>query len=130
MNKLIVEQTLRDNSFPETMIMSLMNGEYTLMKDNRKKKNGNGIKPVYKIFPHAICKSRDIKKCLLKLKERNILFAESTKNTKINHIRVRKTQTPNLLRTNVILFSKCVCGLKYRITATKFNETADMAVQI
>lgn len=32
-------------------------------------------------------------------------------------------------RSNIILTSKCVCGKKYKITSTKFNETGAMAAK-
>lgn len=128
-NRSIVEQTLRDNSFPETVIMSLLNKEYTFMPrmgDKRTNKRNNK-RAIYKIYPQAICKSREIKKNLLRWKEKDIIYAESTRNTKINFVRTRKTSTPKLDRANTILTSKCVCGRKYKITATKFNETGRMA---
>lgn len=82
---------------------------------------------IYKIFPHAICKARNIKRTLLRLKKNNVVYAESTRNTKINFVRTRKTITPTLERGNTILTSKCICGKHYKITATKFNETGKMA---
>lgn len=130
-NKPIVEQTLRDNSFPETVIISLMNTEYTFMPriGTERKRNTTNVKSVYKIYPHAICKSREIKKDLMRLKERNIIYAESTRNTKINFVRTRKTRTPNMEKSNIILTSRCICGKKYKITSTKFNETGMMAAK-
>lgn len=125
-NKPKIEQTLRDNSFPETLITILMNTEYTFMPRHIKKPTNN-IKGIYKTYPQAVCKSREIKRALLRLKEKNIIYAESTRNTKINFVTTRKTFTPQIERTNTILLSKCICGEKYKITSTKFNETGEMA---
>lgn len=126
LNKPKVEQTLRDNSFPETVIISLMNSEYTLMTSQRKPLKKLGV---YKIYPHAVCKSRQIKRNFMRLKENEIIYAESTRNTKINFVTTRKTITPQLERTNTILSSKCVCGKKFKFTSTKFNENGMMAAK-
>lgn len=144
-NKPTVISTLRDNSFPEEVIQALMNGFYTLMKptcsknivrepfnfygENEEaeeietKPTGDGI---YRIFPHAIGKSREIKKTLLNLKQKEIVYADSIKNTKINHIKTRKTALPIEKKSNLILISNCVCKTKYKIKKTRFNQTGEM----
>lgn len=123
-NKPIVEKTLRDNGFPEATVLLLMNEHYTLMKQKQIIKRS---KKKYKIFPHAICESRKIKRILHKLKYDEVVYAESTRNTKINFVTTRKTPTPIELRGNLVLSSRCVCKRKFKFTATKFNETGQMA---
>lgn len=128
-NKGIVEKTLRDNSFPDDFIEIFLNKFYTYMKptiktaEEKEMENKRKIETRFRIFPHAICKSRKIKKILHKHREPGTVFAESTRNTKINHIRTRKTQIPLANRGNIIVTSRCICGTKYKIGATKFNET-------
>lgn len=145
LNRPTVISTLRDNSFPEEIIQALMNDFYTLMKPicskNIRKEpfnfyGGNEeventrvkstIKGIYKIFPHAIGKSREIKRTLLNLKQEEIVYADSIKNTKINHIKTRKTALPIEKKSNLILVSNCVCKAKYKIKKTKFNQTGEM----
>lgn len=82
---------------------------------------------IFKTYPHAICKSRNIKRELLRLKKKKITYAESTRNTKINFITTRKTITPINERTNVIVSAKCLCGNKHKFTIAKFNETGHIA---
>lgn len=81
----------------------------------------------YKIFPHAICESRKIKKVLHQLKFNDIVYADSTKNTKINFVTTRKTITPLEKRGNMVISSTCVCKRKSKFTKTNFNETGAMA---
>lgn len=126
-NKQKVISTLKDNCFPDTVIESLMNKYYTLMRPIRnivKKNTGRIVR--YKIFPHATCHSRKIKGLITKLMDPDIILADSTKNTKINYINTRKTKIPWENRSNVIAISKCVCGLKFKIHSTRFNQTAGM----
>lgn len=146
-NKEIVADTLRDNSFPESVIQVLLNDCYTLMKPTNSKNTNlapfdfynSGTPPTkpstgtvkkdeinYKIFPHAICKAREIKSVLHRLKKDKIVFAESTRNTKINHVRTRKSLTPLEDRSNLILITKCQCKTKFKIKCTKFNQTGKM----
>lgn len=153
-NKSIVFRTLRDNSFPETTIISLMNEYYTIMKPITKQKDTDEAlnsehhvsqenmstqlrqligradeeKKGYKIFPHSICEGRRIKKTILTHKAPRVILADSVKNTKINAISTRKTITPVGKRNNLILVSRCICKKKYKIVNTKFNETGDMAL--
>lgn len=170
-NKPRVEQTLRDNGFPETTIISLMNSYYTLMrsrdndsthtipvvntqsvakanpnisatnvklimakyrasntKKRAKKRTFDDEPSGYHIFPHAICQSRDIKRTLCRLKHPNVIYAESTRNTKINFVRTRKTQTPLEKNTNLIGVSKCVCRKKTKIEYTRFNQTGEILI--
>lgn len=47
-NKPKVEKTLRDNAFPETKILTLMNDEYTFMPRNIKKHIKNS--GIYKVY--------------------------------------------------------------------------------
>lgn len=125
-NKKVVIETLRDNNFPETLIISLMNECYTLMKlrspSSDEEKN-------YVIYPHAICESRKIKRVLHEMKHDDVTFAESTKNTKINFVTTRKTITPLIKKSNMVISSKCQCGRKYRFTSTCFNENVEMAIK-
>lgn len=124
LNRTTVEKTLHDNGFPETVVQVLMNNHYTLMR-MKKTRRKRAVK--YKIFPHALCESRRIKKVLHKLKHNDIVFAESTKNTKVNFVTTRKTRTPYENRSNLVLKSTCQCGMKTKFTLTKFNETGAKA---
>lgn len=124
-NRQIVIDTLSRNSFPETTIMSLMNKHYTLMRKKPQKLNKNSGKRV--IFPHAICQSRRIKRVLTKLRENDVIFVDSTRNTKINFIRTGKAPSPPNSRANVILISNCQCRGKTAITRTCFNENVKLA---
>lgn len=143
-NRETVVNTLRDNSFPESVIQVLLNDHYTLMKPTNGRnanpqpfdfynRNAQPVKSLagtieksYKIFPHAICKAREIKGVLHSLKEENIVFADSTRNTKINHIQTRKNKTPFEDRSNLILITRCQCKNKVKIKLTKFNQTGRM----
>lgn len=127
LNKTVVIETLRDNCFPDTVIESLMNGVYTLMRPIRNVRKNANKQVVYKIFPHAIKQSPQIKTIINKFKNPDIILADSTKNTKINHITTRKTRIPWQKRSNIILMAKCNCGAKYKVDATKFNENGEIA---
>lgn len=63
--------------------------------------------------------------CFIALRTKR--FFEQNKHIFINFVTTKKTVTPNMERTNTILTSKCVCGKKYKITSTKFNETGETA---
>lgn len=124
-NKQRIIDTLRDNSFPETVIISLMNEHYTLMKvRNLPEKQGDK----YFVYPHAVCESKKIKKILHKNKNDCVVYAESTKNTKINYVKTRKTVIPKRLRGNSVVSSTCVCKRKHKVISTRFNQTAEMAI--
>lgn len=126
-NKPKVIETLRNNGFPESNILSLMNNHYTLM---RKRSIKTKIKnPVYELFPHAIPESRKIKRVLHALKRDNIIYSDSTRNSRINFIRTRKTKTPAENRGNIIVSTKCQCGQRVRIVPTGFNENGGMVAQ-
>lgn len=145
-NKPIITQTLRDNSFPETTIEVLMNEFYTYMKPLDRKKEVEPITesqlsivasinneeeedfPEYAIFPHSICKGRDIKRVICSHKNPGTTLADSVRNTKVNSITTRKTATPIEKRKNLILISQCICKEKYIIDRTRFNETGEMAL--
>lgn len=122
-NKEIATQTLRDNSFPETTIINLMNKHYSLMK---LKPPGKTIDNIFKIFPQAICNSRKIKNVIHTLKHNRFVLADSSKNTKINFVRTIKAPIPPGRRSNVIVISKCVCGLRIKIRSTTFNQNVNM----
>lgn len=126
-NKKIVTETLRDNNFPETIVITLMNKFYTLMKPIEPSEKEN-LDEKYVIYPHSICESRKIKRILHGHKNPDIIYADSTKNTKINFVRTCKTFTPYLLRGNMVIVSKCQCGNKYKITSTGWNENAKIAI--
>lgn len=125
-NRDVVIDTLRDNNFPETLIMTLMNECYTLM---RGKKPSTDEAIAYSVYPHAVCESRKIKRVMYAMKHRNITLAESTRNTKINLVTTRKTPTPLLKRGNMVISAKCNCGQKYKCTQTKWGENAQMAIR-
>lgn len=153
-NKDIVISTLRENSFPETTIIALMNNFYTYMKpigktsvkiekvdinipdilevpDHKKVSQStttpdDDIKSGYVIFPHSICKGRSIKKVLCNLKASGVILADSVRNTKVNSITSRKTITSIRKRKNLILISQCQCKKRYKVVRTGFNETGEI----
>lgn len=139
-NKDKVINTLRTNSFPETVIIALMHKNYSYMKMNKSRSPNINLTPQlnsdleednrqrYVIFPHAICEGRQIKKILHKHKKPNIILADSTKNTKINSVTTRKTKTPTTKRSNLILVANCKCKKKTKVIKTNFNETGEMAM--
>lgn len=124
-NKQRVCDTLRDNSFPEITISSLMNEHYTLMKV-RKQNKKPGEK--YAVYPHAVCESKRIKRILHKYKFDKVVYSDSTRNSKVNHIITRKTKIPRKLRGNMIVISTCVCKKKHKIMATKYDQSAEMLI--
>lgn len=124
-NRPKVIETLRDNSFPETLIITLMNEHYTLMKVRQTPEEKVGK---YFVYPHAVCESRRIKRILHKNKGNNVIFAESTKNTKINSVVTRKTITPRRLKGNTVIVSTCFCKRRHKIIATGFDENASMVI--
>lgn len=69
-NKEIVRETLRDNSFPDDFIEVFLNKFYTYMRPTNKTAEEKEMddkrksETRFRIFPHAICKSRKIKKIL------------------------------------------------------------------
>lgn len=124
-NKPLVEKTLRSNGFPETTVQVLMNKFYTLTKPAVAKIDKKNVR--YKIFPHSICESRRIKRVLHRLKYKDIVYADSTKNTKINFVKTSKTFIPLEKRGNIILKSTCLCKRKMKFTSTQFNENGEIA---
>lgn len=128
-NREKVINTLRDNCFPETLIITLMNNHYTYMRNTRKDKHTKAKMEKFVIFPHSVCESRKIKRILHRHMKPGVTLAESTKNTKTSAITNKKTVTPKIKRKNQILISKCQCGKKVRVTKTKFNETCEIALE-
>lgn len=149
-NKSMIIQTLRENSFPETLIMKFLHSEYTYMKPLSKRVNSKphnfyslskytGITKTinkqeqkskkYIPFPHAIYNTKQIKEVLHHNKMPHIVLADSVKNTKLNVVKTIKTKTPTMKKKNLILLSVCKCGKKIRISNTKFNETGEMAMK-
>lgn len=126
-NKPLVEKTLRNNGYPESTVMTLMNKFYTYMKPFEQSAQRDNKVKNYKIYPHAICESRRIKKVLHTHKRADVVYADSTKNTKINWVTTRKTLIPFEKRGNVVLRSICVCGRKMKFTHAGFNENGLMA---
>lgn len=125
-NRARVVETLRLNSFPETLIITLMNDHYTYMRARQVKLRDP--ETIFSVYPHAICESRKIKRILHKFKEPKVVYADSTRNSKVNFITTRKTRTPLGKRGNLIVNSRCVCGNKSLVQMPKFNETGDMSV--
>lgn len=80
----------------------------------------------YVIFPHSIYKAKKIRSTIRGLASPGIVLAESVRNTKINSVTTRKTVTPGERRSNMIVFSECVCKNKCIVTNTGFNENAGM----
>lgn len=149
----IVRATLLDNNFPETLVLSLINEFYTLMKPLSRKSKNNSDKPPkspserinylmrkhneekkveeqkerFVIFPHSICKGRDIKKVLHELRGPMVTLADSVRNTRVNSITTRKTITSIEKRKNLILSTRCVCKKRVKVVKSSFNETGEMA---
>lgn len=126
-NRNRVIDTLRDNCFPEDLISILMNENYTLMRKRRKPKLMDGE---FYVYPHAVCESSKIKRILHKFKKDKVIYAESTKNTKINFVKTRKTITPKKLKGNVIISSNCRCGKRSKIMSAGFNQNAGMTIEL
>lgn len=124
-NRMRVIDTLRDNCFPETLIITLMNDNYTIMRARKNPEKPDGK---FYVYPHAVCESRKIKRILHKNKSDGVIFAESTRNTKINFVRTHKTTTPKNLRGNMIVSTNCWCKKKFKVEATGYNENAQMIV--
>lgn len=124
-NKEKVINTLRDNSFPETKIIILMNNRYTYMKNNNKK-IGENSKTKYCTFPNGIEKAKEIKKIIYDLKDKNTNLINTSKNTKVNHVSTMKTKTDMDMKSNMIAMTECVCRQYKRLTHTKFNENCAM----
>lgn len=142
-NKPIVERTLRDNSFPETTILSLMNEYYTYMKPFRREKeqevitqeasvvNGSQLEdeePRYVVFPQAICRGRALKRVLYQFKKKGVILTDSTRNSRINAITTRKNKTPIAKRGNTVVTSRCECKKKCVITETGYGETGEITL--
>lgn len=143
-NRRKVTQTLVDNSFPDTTIEVLLNKFYTYMRpgsetitrtkasieilDGIGQPNAQDLVK-YKIFPHAICNAKRIKKVVHKLKHKNITLADSTRNTKQNSVTTKKDIIPWKRKSNLILVSKCQCGIKHKAKATEFNQTGEMLMK-
>lgn len=125
-NRQKVVDTLRENSFPETVIISLMNEYYTLMR-TRKEPNEKAKK--YAVYPHAICESKRIKKTLHKYKDDKTAYSDSTRNSKVNYVKTKKTFISKRLRGNMIVHSTCTCKKKHKIEATDFNQNAEMLIK-
>lgn len=151
-NKVKIFETLRQNCFPETLINVLLNYYYTYMRPFNSKpfdyllrndteesdveneeenlllsSQNEEYKNKYIIFPHSICKGRDVKRVICNYKRKSATLADSVRNTKLNSVTTRKTVTPMHLRKNLILNSRCCCKKVYRISKTNFNENGDIA---
>lgn len=122
-NKAKIVATLRENCFPETLIITLIHENYTLMRPML-----NTVKDAnreYVSFPHQI-NNRAIKDIVRNYKTSEAVLAESIRNNKINPIRIYKTKTPPGKRTNMILLATCICESKIKVQMTKFNQTCEM----
>lgn len=127
-NKPVVVQTLRENSFPEITIMTLINTFYTYMKPVDSHNTGKTeVTNRYVIFPHAISHSKEIRGIISGLKEPDVILADSVRNTKINFVRTLKPIGSLASNSNVILSSQCKCQKKCIIDTPRFNESGEMA---
>lgn len=140
-NRIKVTQTLMDNSFPDTTIEVLLNKFYTYMRPGSEivTRTKEPIKSIsgtadpdksevegYRIFPHAICSAKRIKKVVHRLKHKGVTLADSTRNTKLNSVTTRKDVIAWERKSNLILVSKCQCGRKHKAEATGFNQTGEI----
>lgn len=124
-DKIII--TLRENCFPETLIITLIHENYTLMRPMLCAEKVAGRK--YVSFPHQI-NNKVIKDTIRNYKTSNLVLAESIRNNKINPIRIYKTKTDLEDRTNMILVVTCICKSKVKVQMTKFNQTCGMLVKV
>lgn len=126
-NRGVIERTLRENSFPEIVIITLMNTFYTYMKPVNRECFSDEVDKRYVIFPHAIAESKRIKRVIYDLKGPEVSLADSVKNTTINFVKSIKMIDPIAAGGNVVLSSTCKCASKCVIGATRFNESGRMA---
>lgn len=126
-NRHVAEETLRLNGFPETSIMVLMLTHYTLMRIRPAKIRNPDT--VFAVFPHAICESRKIKKILHQYKNPEVIYSDSTRNSKVNFVSTRKTPTPIAKRGNMIVVANCQCGRRKLVQMTNFNENGEMTAR-
>lgn len=142
-NKARIINRLRLNNFPEDLISILMSSEYTYFKPFSKRSGGQHnfyqIPEKYKkffeadeteeeensyiSFPHALYKSKRIKKILCHYKHPGITLADSIRNTRVALVRNLKTPIPFNRKKNLIAISRCKCGKRVRIERTEFNQT-------
>lgn len=120
-NKNKVIDTLKYNNFPETLILTLMNDNYTLMRPLSSEKRQENRDKRYVSYPHTI-KNAGLKNIIRDYALPDVVLSESVKNTKINF--TQKIKKPNELESvgNVIATSICACGKRSKADMTKFNE--------
>lgn len=127
-NRSIIVDKLRLNSFPEILIITLMNTFYTFMRPINCDVNKASVDK-YVIFPHAISESKKIRNTVYKFMNSGIALADSVKNTKINFISSGKMTDPVASGGNVVLNSTCKCKDKCIIGTTEFGESGRMALK-
>lgn len=120
-NREKIIKTLRLNCFPETLIITLIQENFTSLR-SVPPGTSNTEDVTYVSFPHQI-NNGGVKSIIRKYKTSQSVLAESIKNNKINHIRLIKTPTPRELKSNMILTSECQCKQRIKVEMTKFNET-------
>lgn len=124
-NKQKVIDTLRNNNFPETLIICLMNQYYTLMRPLHNQKQATNH--TYISYPHTINNAK-LKTIIREFAHPGIILSESVKNTKFNFTKKLKKPTQYEERGNVIVAATCNCREKIKITHTKFNENGQMLI--
>lgn len=108
------------NNFPETLIITLMNNHYTLMKPTQIRNPKNTLNR-YVSFPHTI-RNKAIKTIIRDYAHPNTTLAESVKNTKVNFTQKIKKNNTLEQRGNVIATSTCECKSRVAIKTAKYNE--------
>lgn len=128
-NTPIIINTLRENSFSELTIMTLMNTFYTFMRHtDRVKTEQQNADNKYVIFPYAVSHSKNIRGVISRLKSPNITLADSVRNTKVNFVRTLKPVGSLASGGNVILSSQCKCKKRCIVQTPHFNENGEMAI--
>lgn len=123
-NKEKAINTLRNNNFPETLIISLINQHYTLMRPLHKYID-NKQTNTYISYPHTTNNTK-LKRIIREFAHPNTTLAESIKNTKTTFTKRLKKPIQYEERGNVIATSSCTCEQKTKILTTKHNENGHM----
>lgn len=119
-NKVLLEEILRCNSFPEDLILGIISKNYTLMKKPELKNKFSGR--YIPIRYHGAMTGRLKDKLKSFLGTNRFVGIPNRIGTKI--FSKIKDRTPLGLKTNVIIFFECKCKRLLAIRHTKFRNTA------
>lgn len=118
-NKTMIENRLRLNNFPETVIMTLMNQHYTLMRPNRSSRAKGHTEYIATPSIHGM--NNNLKHALQQFKpDANMVMIPDRDNSRI----CSKTKDDINIgeETNVMITTKCSCGKTTGITRTRYQE--------